>query len=548
MVKRKAVDPLHEERPTKSTRLIADRISNLSDELLLRILSFVPTATLATCHRVSNRFKTIASDSELWKGAYYERFIRPKTLRHFAGKRRHARLQSKLGKWLDEQDLVRGGKKTNWKRQYKIRHNWATGSCDLSEIHVAARPPVPTPLAQLHEGIVFSVDSEFGLRAWSYKTEQKLLATLALQCERESHDGRTRPTTLALSSEAPTADIVWIAVGFESGAFGMYSYDKTQGRFSHAYNHPSSSNGTLSALAFTPPYLLSVTANNILSVYKFRLSAFVKPSQTMEPPMLLASLKSHTMWPPLAVALRSHDANLVASVAYCSPTYLSGWSTGIQEVMLTPGGEILDSRVASALPQGFTSIAQPENIMATHRTGLGIRPLQSKPTSLSYAHPYLLLSNSDNTLTVHLVRSTAAALSIGSGRKLWGHTSSIFTAQIGARGKAVSVSVRGNEVRVWDLEGGRALASESDDLPFTEAGTRIFAERKSASLHSGFEIPCLDDVDDVAVSRTGSPFFAPSSDDDLAVTRGWVGFDEENVMVLREHQQGNQSLMVYDFT
>jgi len=32
------------------------------------------------------------------------------------------------------------------------------------------------------------------------------------------------------------------------------------------------------------------------------------------------------------------------------------------------------------------------------------------------------------------------------------------------------------------------------------------------------------------------------------VTRAWVGFDDESVIVLREHAKGDQALTVYDFT
>jgi hypothetical protein len=36
--------------------------------------------------------------------------------------------------------------------------------------------------------------------------------------------------------------------------------------------------------------------------------------------------------------------------------------------------------------------------------------------------------------------------------------------------------------------------------------------------------------------------------DDMNVVRGWVGFDEENVVILREREAGSQALVVYDFT
>ena len=36
--------------------------------------------------------------------------------------------------------------------------------------------------------------------------------------------------------------------------------------------------------------------------------------------------------------------------------------------------------------------------------------------------------------------------------------------------------------------------------------------------------------------------------DELTLTRGWIAFDEENVVVLKEQSQGRQALVVYDFT
>ena len=35
---------------------------------------------------------------------------------------------------------------------------------------------------------------------------------------------------------------------------------------------------------------------------------------------------------------------------------------------------------------------------------------------------------------------------------------------------------------------------------------------------------------------------------ELTLTRGWIGFDEENVVVLKEQSHGRQALVVYDFT
>jgi hypothetical protein len=36
--------------------------------------------------------------------------------------------------------------------------------------------------------------------------------------------------------------------------------------------------------------------------------------------------------------------------------------------------------------------------------------------------------------------------------------------------------------------------------------------------------------------------------DDSSISRGWVGFDEQNVIVLREKSEGSQALVIYDFS
>ncbi len=132
------------------------------------------------------------------------------------------------------------------------------------------------------------------------------------------------------------------------------------------------------------------------------------------------------------------------------------------------------------------------------------------PTTLSYTHPYLLASLPDNTLVLWLCTSNASSLTISPGIRLWGHTSGISDAEITSRGKAVSVSKLGEEMRVWELEGrstnrfgGMSVEIRPDQL----AGKEISWDER----------------------------------------RNWVGFDDEMVIVLKE-KGGRESLMVYDFT
>ena len=139
-----------------------------------------------------------------------------------------------------------------------------------------------------------------------------------------------------------------------------------------------------------------------------------------------------------------------------------------------------------------------------------------------------------------MVNSTDETLSIGGGRRLWGHTTSVSGAHVGDRGKAVSVSSRGNELRVWELERGLSKRRATTG----EVSVEVRPEPRDDAL--------VEDVDEVSQSGTKRStvrgFAHELNMAELAVTPGWVGFDEEKVVVLRERGLGTQALVVYDFT
>jgi hypothetical protein len=564
MAKRAFDEAEYQERPLKRPRPeFPDRLSPLSDELLLRILSNLSITTLNVCQRLSHKFHSIASDSQLWKSAYYNRFVRPRAsrlpgIRDIDTSSEHLFFSSKLSKWLDEENLVKRGQETNWKRQYKLRHNWSKGSCDVSEIQVAEQPPIPPLLVRMHEGIVYTADLTGGLRAWSSKKEKKMLGSAGFGTS-------SPPTSLAL--DINTGDDVnhRAVVGFEDGRFLIYTFKSEQGDFILSYSHAPSSNGMLSAVAYCSPYLVTMTAAQLLSLYKFPCEPPRNCNkERLDPPQILHSLRSQTVWPPLSLSIRPSSNNIIATIAYAIPTYLSGWSVGVQELWLSPDGALLDSRLATSSTDSSRTLSAtlPQTSTSPTRTlalpaFTAAAPGYSKPTSLSYTHPYLLVSHPDNTLTLYLVNSTDKSLSVSSGSRLWGHTSSVSGAHVGGRGKAVSVSSRGDELRIWELEGTNARKR----LAGANMSVRIRPEKKhhDSGLHahqpsepkSKENQVGLESLNDAIARRgigLGLALEARASMEDFGVVRGWVGFDEENVVVLREGSAGSQALVVYDFT
>lgn len=598
--RRPSADSGNELPVSKRTRLRdpQDRISSLSDELIIRILHHLPIRNLVASQLVSHRFYLLAGDSQIWKNLYYKRFVLPRALRipglkaaslmkqeealHFASRR---------SKWLDDNTLVNrvDGKTTNWKKQYKLRHNWSIGACEVQEIHVADRPSVPEMMVRLAEGIVVTADKEEGLRAWGLRGRE-LIAKCGLE-------GGIVPTCLAVDEQDSGKGNLGIAVGFLGGGWGIWRLDVKRRTFEKDYQHPESSNGTLGAVAFAKPYVLTITEGQLLSLYSFAAAPVVaelgiseadeldcpvqdeellkdttdanlpdstehSPTKNTLQPRLLASLKSHTSWPPLSLSIRTTTQTIIASIAYSLPTYFSGYTIGLQELHLSrTTGLITSSRLASALPQGFSSISttvlsSPSSGTSSPVPNSSPGNVSSRPTTLSYSHPYILATHPDNTLTLYLCTSTSTTLSITPGTKLWGHTSSVSSAEITPRGKAVSVSTRGNELRVWELEGGASFSTPTPATIAASTTNELARARKRSNRLAERSVQILASPSPVAKDKQQREEDEERGEDnnieeyreEVETSKRWVGFDDEMVIVLKESGRGTQALMIYDFT
>ncbi|KAK2003801.1 F-box domain-containing protein [Colletotrichum falcatum] len=551
-----------------------DLISSLSDELLIRILSFLPISNLLGIAPVSRRFHRLSSDSQLWRTLYYHRFVLPRALRIPGFRNGSARESTRVHYsarrtvWADGGWGRTGGSGefVDWKRQYKLRHNWASGKASVDELKVGeASSAVSEPrktFAKVAEGIAITADSVFGLRAWDLKTREPV-AQIGFG---EGPDKAT-PTCLAVDDQSFESKKLDVLVGFRDGSFGAWRLDLKVERFLCRYRHEKSSNGRLLEIAYRHPFVLTATESVLISLYTFERppptghsavqrqqsetvvpeeseteagseSATLRESESepeqftfletrkkrnniqasaaLSAPILLTSLKSHTSRAPLALSIRQMASYVIASIAFTFST-LEGWSIGIQDLQIrrqSAGGltssSVVSTRLAFAEPvKAPGSAFSTPSVDSQHPHPLA--HIFDGPKTLCYNHPYLLAAMADNTLILHVCTSTATTLSVSPGIRLWGHTSGISDAEITARGKAVSVSCRGEEIRVWELEG-------------RVSGKSIEVRPNSA---------------------VSEPEVTPTRWDDR---RNWVGFDDEMVIVLKESKDGRESLVVYDFS
>ena len=551
-----------------------DLLSPLSDELLIRILSFLPLDHLLNVSPVSHRFHRLASDSHLWKALYYDRFVLPRAMRipgfrdgggsnsrlHYSGRRAlwvdgrqgglvRELMQAGIEPHTGEEDMGRGD--LNWKRQFKIRHNWSRGKCSVEELRMGGGETTvhdtKRTLVKVVDGIAITADKLSGLRAWDLKSRE-ILAQVALSQGDASVEGT--PSCIAVDDEGLDQKTLYISLGFYDGSFGVWSLDIAKRDLSLCYRHEKSSNGKLIALAFSYPYLLTATESVLASLYTFefpgrtaglrvnksesedRRAPAGAAVRSLQAPLLLTSLTSNNARAPLALSIRKGAKTSIASIAYTF-NLRHGWSVGMQDIHVTPGdlgsdsaAEVSSSQVAYTEP---LRTGRPSSYFHDHlryRRGLenallGDPPSPAReaptnvgdepgPTSLCYTHPYLLAALPDNTLVLWLCRSTTSSLTISPSIRLWGHTSGISDAEITSRGKAVSVSRMGEEMRVWELEG------------------------RSTNRFGGMSVEVR-------------PEQLLGKEAEWDERRNWVGFDDEMVIVLKE-KSGTESLMVYDFT
>lgn len=415
------------------------------------------------------------------------------------------------------------------------------------------QPPSPPVLVKLCAGIVFMADAAHGLRAWSAKDPASCLAQCLFPAQLDASS--VLPTALAVSQSTDGQDIV---VGFEHGHFNRYTFSAQAVQLSLRSSHVGFSDGAITAMALSSPYLLIVSQHKNLSLYHLPAPLYQhgKVEEAKEPQQL-ASLKAENMVAPMTLALRVSAFDIMATIVYSFFHIGCGWALGIQELRFNKDGRQLDSRLASTVdsqyglqtPQAVSPSLRRKHSGSAERvehsspaTPAGPSIVhQQPPTSMSYSHPYLLTSHVDNTLTMYLVVSDSRSLFVRGGQRLWGHTSSVSAVQVTNRGKAVSVSSRGDEIRIWELE--TTVPSLNSRRPLKDENSiQVSPENQRGDQSSPGLLPRG------APWEMGSLELLSSAPPELSHLHGCVGFDEERVLLLREKNVGTQLLECYDFT
>ncbi|KAF3917166.1 hypothetical protein ABW20_dc0101538 [Dactylellina cionopaga] len=550
---------------------------DLPQELILRVLHFLPVQTLLTVSRTSQKLHTLASDPQLWKTKFWTKFIHPRI-------QRRARLnlpdtfseQDGTGPgfmndwrlWLDDHVLIQEERELavtvkprdiasqyspktqktalkqptlDWKAKFRLRSNWQRGAACSSEINLLTSSPVSETskasnvekpkrlqvLGSFYQGYFISADSENGVRVFSCSNKSQVELI-----RRATSLGD--PTCLRIDESLlndtsgrryKTKGIDFV-VGYCNGTFAIFHFDPIACRLSEKYIKRSFDDDERAELAaFYLPYLAIITGLNQLSILSFhgpkvKSSSSGKPEahpadRPLFPPKTVATFMINKAWFPTCLSFRKDpgSGDIISSVVFSIRSIVVGSSITVQEFRLSPN-------VPKLLE---TEVVSPPLHDALDQAFFGrtAHMAFTTPTCVSYRHPFILTSHADNTLVLYNLYTTECGkLEIQAGQQLWGHNTSVMAVEVGLR-KAVSVDRRG-EVRVWDLQARYERAFGRD------RSTRVGGSGDPLFLN-------LDGKQGVQIERCS------------------VGFGDEGIVVMEKVKDLDQSttdirLAVYNFT
>ena len=332
-------------------------------------------------------------------------------------------------------------------------------------------------------------------------------------------------------------DDMRILIGLQDGSFKVCHL--TNGHnLSLQLEHQPQQAAQINTVALAMPYAITMSTDRNIHIYHLieerkdqhrRWSAFV-----------LTSLHADSPLQPASLGLRCTSETIIATIAYAFNRIHAGWCLGLQEIRLGTTTGILRSRLTSSMDTPLDAqyrgkarwdVTSRSAYTTPISSPFALQPyLKNAPTSLSYSHPYLLATLPDNTIMSYIVTSDENRLEINAGRRLWGHTSAVSGAEVSNRGKAVSVSAKGEEIRVWELEDA-----------FTTSG------RGRMSVQVQPQHSALDIMEAVARRGDGIGIALREMKRELSFTRRWVGFDDEQVVVMGD-RSNSQIMACYDFT
>ncbi|KAF3919890.1 hypothetical protein ABW21_db0206211 [Orbilia brochopaga] len=354
--------PPAESRERRSKRRFFGKspLLDLPQELILRILDFLPVQSLLTVSRASHKLHALASDPQLWKSKFRSKFVHPRLQR-----RARLGLPASLGYqgipdsisakdwklWLDDHVLIEEERdlaarslaaskqavtasrrpssgslaplkppRLDWKGKFRLRSNWERGTARSDHLSLLALAPAPEPVQHSGEPKIqyppilgcfcqsyfISADSKNGVRIF----------TCAGPAENRRQEVARRPISLGNPTCIKVEESLYndtsgkrlntrgldFVIGYHNLSFAIYHFDPTSRLLSEKYIHRRfKEDERIELAAFCFPYLVTITSLNQCSIVGFHNSLVETAGEDSDPKLKLPP-PSQPFLPPIRVA------------------------------------------------------------------------------------------------------------------------------------------------------------------------------------------------------------------------------------------------------
>lgn len=434
---------------------------SLSEEVLLRCLSYLPVNDLLVVARVSSAWHRLAQDPQLWRSLYLSTFAssaspssvptRTRPWRELykisTNWRRGNARPSTLGRTMRKSvlaeapdDLRIAGESTSTAPCARTRDDPSRPTDTLLAFHrqfflTASRTPTSSPPSITVHQTLLSGES---LLIGSFSSPA-LVDHLASRPP--NHKSRLSVTEMRLDDRSSAHDEVvktlGLAVFYSTGQFSLFrlSLPSTTTAFHAQEVHahlPISTTGPLFSTydpivlaRFHLPLLATCSRSFVLRFWRIEEDGGKLKLEEIEP-----SMTSRESWAPVVLTVKkmegapekeqeldewgmwkgSKDEEKVdnmfkVTLAYSTPVFPEGWTVGVQEfvVRIPPSS----SPLLPIVQRPRVTISARHAIAPSHSYGLfaPARQQQQLVTAIEHSDPFIVTSRSDNTLDVFEVVS-----------------------------------------------------------------------------------------------------------------------------------------------
>ncbi|PVG02388.1 hypothetical protein CPB86DRAFT_576350 [Serendipita vermifera] len=434
----------------------------LADELVLVIFGYLQAADLCRAERVSQSWKRLAVDNELWKALFQQAFgrLRLRGARSTLGTLNRSIKPLRNRQLPDIQELP----PSYWKGLYRVARNWQTGR-NVTQISnplgTANDLTTAKPLVLLL-GKGAAITSAGCLASSPEITITQNQWEMTLRSSKTGIVSPIRVSSFALnqviSAELSTCLAVFYSTEKKFSHLSVFHVNTELKAFKETFIiTPKVLRGPISHSAYHSNLLISLSSTFQVDIYQI-------PSNSGSKPVLVRTVSSFSSFPPSSLTIcRPNPLSHKVLLSYAVPVYPKHWSVATTELHVDEDADISSTRTLRAYQAKEGPASEAENF---RRAAAGRMPAV---TSVQSDGRHLVVApQGENYMELYRLRQSSLAFV----KILFGPVKSICAIAV-ADGRCVCISLDG-VIWIYDLDGDWGVEVQDKIDYVDETNTQLY--------------------------------------------------------------------------